>query len=107
MFEVVQVEALVILCLLCKGHEEANQEDGNNEDQEGDGVLEGAPDALARRLLAMFGRVLVVFLVPEVGEGYNNQAEERIKRVERVVDNFEGADNAVDLFWCGPVLLLA
>ena len=55
----------------------------------------------------MLGRVLVVFLVPEVGEGHNEQTEQRIKRIERIVDNLEGADDAVDLFWRGPVLLLA
>lgn len=107
MLEVVEVEALVVLGLLRERHEEANQEESNDEDDEGNGVLEGAPDALAGRLFSMLCRVLVVFLVVEVGKGHDDQAEQGVERVERVVDNLQGVDDVVDLVGRGPVLLLA
>jgi hypothetical protein len=77
--EVVEIETLVVLGLLCKWDEEANQEDGDDKDNEGNGVLESTPDALAGRLLSVLCRVLVVFLVPEVGKGDDEQAEKRIE----------------------------
>lgn len=35
MLEVIKIETLVVLGLACKGHEEADQEDGDDEDEEG------------------------------------------------------------------------
>lgn len=81
MLEVVEIETLVVLGLFGKGHEETNQKDDDDEDKEGNGVLESTPDALSSSLLSMLCRVLVVFLVPEVGEGHDDQAEQRVKRV--------------------------
>jgi len=107
MLEVVEVQTLVTLGLLCKGHEEANEEDGNHENDEGNCVLEGAPDALSNRLLAVLGRIFVVLLVVEVGEGHDQQAQQGVERVEGVVDDLEGVDDVVDLFGRGPVLLAA
>jgi hypothetical protein len=105
--EVVEIETLVVLGLLCEGNEEANEENDDHEENEGNGVLEGTPYALSGSLLAMLCRVLIVLLVPEVGEGYDDEAEKRIERVQGVVDNLEGAHDVVDLLWRGPVLLLA
>lgn len=107
MLEVVQVQTLVVLCLLGEGYEEAYQEDGNDEDEESESVLESTPDALTSSLLSMLGGILVVFLVPEVGEGNDEQAQHGIERVEEVVDDAEGVDDAGDLLGCCPVLLLA
>jgi hypothetical protein len=106
-FEVVEIEALVVLGLLRKGNEEAYKEDGDDEDEETERPLDGAANALAGRLLAVLGGILVVFLIPEVGERDDEQAEDGIERVERVVYNAQGVDDAVDLVWRSPVLLAA
>jgi hypothetical protein len=105
--EVVQIEAFVVLGLLCKGHEEANEEDGNHKKEEACSPLERAANALASRLLSVLGRILVVFLVPEVGKGNDEQAENSIERVERVVYDAKGVDDALDLLRRGPILLAA
>jgi hypothetical protein len=105
--EVVQVEALVVLGLLCEWYEEADQEEGNDKDEEGNCVLGSAPDALSKSLFPVLGRIFIVFLVQEVGEGHDKQTENCVERVERVVDNLEGVDDAVDLLRRGPVLLAA
>jgi hypothetical protein len=105
--EVVQIQALVVLGLLREGHEEADEEQSDNEHDEGDGVLECAPDALAGSLLSILGRVLVVLLVQEVGEGHDEQAQQGVERVQRVVDDLQGVDDVVDLVGRGPVLFLA
>ena len=105
--EVVQIETLVVLGLLRKGHEESNEEDGDYEDEESGRPLQSAANALAGCLLSMLCRILIVFLVPEVGERNDKEAEHRIKRVERVVDDAKGVDDAVDLLRRGPVLLAA
>ena len=107
MLEVVEIKTLVVLGLLCKRHEEAYEEDGDDEDKETKRPLDGATNALAGRLLSVLGGILVVFLIPEVGKGNDKQAENSVKRVERVVDNAQGVENTVDLVWCGPVLLAA
>ena len=103
--EVVEVEALVVLGLLCKGHEEADKEDGHDKDEEANRPLEGAANALSRRLLSVLGGILVVFLVPEVGKGDDEQTEDCIERVQRVVDDAQRVYDAVDLVRRGPVLL--
>lgn len=105
MLEVVQIEALVVLGLLCKGHEEADKEDGDYKDEEAKSPLESGSNALSGRLLAVLSRVLVVFLVPEVGEGNDEEAEHCVEGVQGVVDDAQRVQDAVDLFGRGPVLL--
>jgi hypothetical protein len=105
--EEVEIEIFVALCLLGEGDEEANKEDDDHEDKECQGVLEGTPEALASSLLAVLGSVLIVLLMPKVGEGYYQQTQHSIKRVERVVDNLQRVDDVVDLFRRGPVFLAA
>ena len=105
MLEVVQVQTLVVLGLLCKGNEKADQENGHDKDEEGNGVLESTPDALSSRLFSVLGGILVTLLVPEVGERNDEQAENSIERVECVVHYAQSIDDAVDLFWRSPVLL--
>src|SRR3954469_19612156 len=98
MLEVVQIEALVLLGLLRKGNKEANEEDGNYENEEAECPLERTSNALPNLLLSMLGRILIVFLVPEVGKGNDKQTENRIERVERVVYDSQRVDNTVNLF---------
>jgi hypothetical protein len=105
--EEVEIEIFVALCLLGEGDEEANEEDDDHEDKECQGVLEGTPEALASSLLAVLGSVLVVLLMPKVGEGHYQQTQDSIERVERVVDNLQRVDDVVDLFRRGPVFLAA
>jgi hypothetical protein len=105
--EVVQIEALVVLGLLRKGHEESNEEDGDYKDEETGSPLQSAANALASCLLSVLCRVLIVFLIPEVRERNDKQAKYRIERVERVVDDAKRVDDAVDLLRRGPVLLAA
>ena len=107
MLEVVQIKTLVIFGLLRKGHEEADEEDCDYEDEETESPFQGASNALASCLLAMLSRILIVFLVPEVGKGDDEKTEKRIERVERVVDDAQSVDNAIDLLGRCPILLAA
>jgi hypothetical protein len=103
--EVVQVEAAVVSSLLRKGHEEANEEDDDDEEDKGNRVLEGAPEPLANGLLSGLGGILVVLLVIEVSEGYDEQTQHSIERVERVVDNLQRMEDAFHALRSCPILL--
>lgn len=100
-----KVQIAVLLCLLGHGDEEANQEQDDDESNESDCVLERSPQSASEGLSALIGGDLVVFFIPEIGEGDNEQAEQRVQAVQSVVDNLELKQDIVDGIGCGPVLL--
>jgi len=98
---------MVMLGLFREWDEEANEEDDDHEDNEGDSILEGSPKPLSSCLLAMLGGVLIVFLVPEVGEGNHKQAQHGVKGIQRIVHDLQRIQYAVNALWCGPILFTA
>lgn len=102
--EVVQI-AVVISSLLGNWDKEADQEQDDADSNEDDGVLEGAPESAAKSLGAVLGGHLVVFLIPEVGEWHDEQAEDSIQAVEGVVDDLELEEDVVDSIRSGPIFL--
>ena len=102
--EVVQI-AVIVSSLLGDWDEEADQEQDKTDGNEDDGVFESAPESAAEGLGAILGGHLVVFLVPEVGEGHDEQAEDSVKAVEGVVDDVELEKYVVDSIRSGPVFL--
>lgn len=79
--EIVQVQVLVSLGLFGERDEEANEEDDDHEQNECNGPLEGAPEALSESLLANLGGILVVLLVVEVGKWNDNETQKSVQRV--------------------------
>lgn len=95
----------MFLALLCNGDEEADKEQDDDEKDKGNGVLESSPETASKRLDALFGGNLVVFLMPEVGKGYDKQAQDGVEAVQGVVDDLELEQNVVHLVWRRPILL--
>lgn len=102
--EVIQI-AVIISGLLRDRDEESDQEYDDADSNEDNRVLEGTPKSVGDCLSAILGGYLIVFLVPEVGEWHNQQAQYSIKAIESVVDDLELEKNIVDCVRSCPVLL--
>src|SRR5690349_15465350 len=89
------------------GNEEANEEYGDDEEDEDECVPQRAPESRSERLRPLLLSNLIIFLVPEICEGNNQQTEERIEGVEKVVDNAESVRNIVHFVLVRPILASA
>lgn len=81
-----------------KSDEKKYHHDGNKREC----VLESAPEALPKRLLACLNRHLIVFFVPKIREWYDQQTEQCIKGVQEVIDDGQRIGDFVDGILGGP-----
>ena len=102
MLEIVQI-IVSTLSVFGNRYEKANQEHSQDQNDESDGVFERSPKPLAQRLISFLSIDFVILFMPEVGEGKHEEAQQRIKRVESIVDNFQSLNNVIDLVLCSPV----
>ena len=96
---------MLISRLLRHGDEEANQEQDDDQQQECNRVFERSPQPGPHRLRAFFRRHLVTLFIPEVREGYHQQAQHRIQAVESVVDDLQLQEDVIHRIRLRPVLL--
>lgn len=87
------------------GNEETDQEYEDDEDNECDGVFESTPKFGAKALDALLLFNLIIFFVVEVGERYDDEAQQSVEAVERIVHDLQSEEDVFDAFGSGPVLL--
>ncbi|CRK18528.1 hypothetical protein BN1708_012373 [Verticillium longisporum] len=87
------------------GHEEADEEEDQDERHKDSRVLEGADETGGKGSGALLVFDLVVLLVEEVGEGDDEETQQGVEAVERVVDDAKRLEHVVDATFGGPVLL--
>ncbi|KAI6760507.1 hypothetical protein HG530_009367 [Fusarium avenaceum] len=91
----------------CTKYPNDPQEQNNDKCDEEERVFGGSQEATTQSAALFLNLDLIVLLMPEVGKGNNDQAQECIEAVQAVVDNLESVKDAVDAFGGGPILLCA
>lgn len=101
--EIVEVE-VGAFAVTSNWNEEADEEQGHAQKHKDESIFQCSPEASAECLRAVFLSGFVVFFVPEVSEGDDQQAEHRVDGVKSIVDNLQCFDNPVNFILTGPVL---
>ena len=70
-------------------YEEAHEEYDYDQEDESNGVFECSPESLPECLDSIIGVYLVVFLVPEICERTDYEAENRVEAIQGIVNNLQ------------------
>ncbi|CRK33933.1 hypothetical protein BN1708_006202, partial [Verticillium longisporum] len=84
------------------GHEEADEEEDQHESHKDSCVLEGADKTGGKGSGSLLVFDLVVLLVEEVGEGDDEETQQGVEAVERVVDDAKRLEDVVDATFGSP-----
>lgn len=106
MFKVVEIKPCSS-SISSNRHEKSDQKENHGHDKEGNRVAKSAPESLSEGIPVLLFSKLVIFLVPEVRERNNEQAEDGIKRVKRVIDDRERLHDTGNGIRSCPILPLA
>lgn len=104
LLEVVEIP-MVLRAVASSRDKESEQEENDDEGDEEEGVLDRRPEAAGQRATLFLDLDLIIFFMPEIGKGDDNQAQQSIEAIQAIVDDLECEEDAVDAFGGSPVFL--